>query len=90
MANVEKVKRKLWTFGMRVKDVSDVKTLGFDLIVNDMYHVKVVKLGDDYEWVEKNVIVAIVNKKEITYHVCKGGKCWVETSPLEAFPKVDN
>jgi hypothetical protein len=87
---VDKVKRKLWTFAYSVKDVSDIPGLEYDLLVDQKYQVKVLKAGADFERVPKRIVVAMVDGDEIRYHICRGGKCWEETSPLKAFPKVDD
>ena len=87
---VDKVKRKLWTFGYSVKDVSGANGLQYDLIVDSKYYIKVVKKAEDQESVPKWITVALVTGKKIRYLVCRSGKCWDESSPLKAFPKVDN
>lgn len=86
---VEIVKKKLWQFGYSVKEVTDIPGLGYDLLVNQKYQVKVLGPKDDMDSVTKRVTVATVDGDEIKYHVCRGGKCWEESSPLKAFPKVD-
>lgn len=86
---VEKVKKKLWSFGYSVKGVP-VPGLDYDLVVNGEYLVKVIEKGDDRESVPKKIIVAEVDGDEIKYHVCKRGVCREEISPLKAFPKVEN
>lgn len=88
MGPVERVKRKLWTFAFSVKDVSG-SALAFDLIVEGKYQVKVVEGNADIDSIPRSITVARVNGDEITYHRCSRGKCWEETSPLKAFPKVD-
>lgn len=86
---VEKVKRKLWQFGYSVKDVRDIPGLQYDLLVDQKHQVKVLEAPADTDSVAKKIAVAIVAGDEITYHVCKGGTCREETSPLKAFPKVE-
>jgi hypothetical protein len=85
---VDKVKRKLWSFGYACKDVSALPGLGYDLLVENEYQVKVV-LKDDRPTVPIKIVMAIVDGDEISYQVCKRGTCREESSPLKIFPKVD-
>lgn len=41
------VKRKLWSRGLRVKNVSHIKDIGYELLVNDKYRTRVVELEDE-------------------------------------------
>lgn len=86
---VEKVKRKLWQFGYSVKTVAQIPGVDYDLLVDGKYQVKVLEKGADLEAVPRKVIVAIVDGDEIAYQMCQRGKCWEESSPLKAFPKVE-
>lgn len=86
---IDKVKKKLWSYGYNCKDVSDIPGLDYDLIVNGEHQVKVVAKGADLDAVPNRIIVAQVDGDEIRYHLCKRGVCREESSPLKAFPKVD-
>ena len=86
---IDLVKRKLWTFGYSVKDVSNAG-LTFDLIVNDRMYCKVRILGER-KINPKNIVVANVDhKNEISYEIYRSNKWEREESPLKAFPKVKN
>lgn len=100
----EKVKRKLWTFGYRVKDVSEVKGLGCDLIVDEHYQLRVVekknlmaiaKGAENYS-LEKVFNELKKQKRNQVTAVVDGDEITYltskakETSPLKAFPKVDS
>ena len=89
MNEIEKVKRKLWTFGYSVKDVSASTALGFDLIVDGRHKVKVANKDTDLEAVPREIIVAQIMGDAIVYHKAFRGQQWTETSPLKAFPKVE-
>lgn len=82
---IEKVKRKLWSFGFSARGVQDIPGVKYDLLVAGKYPVKVLTKGEPMG--TGPMINAVVDGDSITYHVCKGGTCWVETSPLKAFPK---
>lgn len=88
---VDKVKRKLWTFGYSVKEVRGLPGVDYDLLVDSKYQVKVFasKRGN-IEAVPRGMVVAIVDGEEVKYNICKNGKCWEESSPLKVFPKVEN
>lgn len=88
MGKVETVKRKLWQNGYSVKDVSGMPGVGYDLLVDGKYQVRVVEQGEEYK-VATKVIVATCYPDRIEYYVCRGGKCMEETSITKAFPKVD-
>lgn len=86
---IDKVKRKLWTFGYSVQDVSNVPGIGFDLLVDHKYRVKIAKKGDALDsLIGGEVIIAVVGRT-IKYNICDKKKCWEEVSPLKAFPKVE-
>lgn len=87
---VEKVKRKLWSYGYSAKDVSDVPGLGYDLLVEGKYRVRVSSGKSNIENVVRGVVVAIVDGDEIRYNVCKNGKCWEESSPQSVFQRSKN
>lgn len=88
---VDKVKRKLWSYGYSAKDVSDVPGLGYDLLVEGRYGVRVSKGNrGNIEDVPRGVVVAIVDGDEIRYNLCKNGKCWEETSPQSVFQRSKN
>lgn len=82
---IEMVKKKVWSFGLSAKGVSDVPGLGYDILVEGKYQVKVVNKGDSTDAIGNKIIVAVVDGEEITYQVCKRGVCREETSPLRAF-----
>ncbi len=85
---IDKVKRKLWTFGYSVQEVSGVPGVDYDLLVDGRFQVKVALVGrGDIEAMPKRITIAIVDNDEIRYSVCQSGKCWEEVSPLKAFPK---
>lgn len=86
---IDKVKRKLWSFGYACKGAVGLPGLEYDLVVDNKHPVKIVSKGDDFQDVPKRIIVAEVDGDEIKYHICKGGVCREEDSPLKAFPKVD-
>ncbi len=86
---IDKVKRKIWSFGFACKGVSDIPGLDYDLIVEGKYPVKVIGKDDDLESVPKKIIAARVDGDEIKYHICSRGVCREETSPLKAFSTVD-
>jgi len=81
---IEKVKRKLWSFGFQARGVADIPGVKYDLLVANRYPVRVVAKGEPMG--TSAAVTAVVDGDSITYHVCKGGKCWQETSPLKAFP----
>lgn len=87
---IEQVKRKLWQFGYRAREVKNIPGIGYDLLVDDQYPV-IVARAEDRTVVLGNqrgrLVVALVDGERISYHICKRGKCWEETSPLKAFPK---
>jgi hypothetical protein len=84
---IEQVKRKLWQRGYSVKEVGDIPGLGYDLLVEGKYRVKVIASEADLESVPKTVICVIVRKSGIQYRVCKDGKCWMDASPLQVLPR---
>lgn len=86
---IDQVKKKLWSFGYSVKDVSGIPGLGYDLLVDNKHQVKVVLKENDFQDISKKVVVAAVSGDDIAYHVCSRGVCREEISPLKAFPKVD-
>lgn len=86
---IDKVKRKLWSFGFACKGVSDLPGLDYDLLVEGEHQVKVLTKEGNLESIPNRIIVAVVDGEEIRYHICKRGVCREETSPLKAFPKVD-
>lgn len=85
MNEIEKVKRKLWTFGLSVKDVSSANSLGFDLLVDEHYKVIVLRSDDDRKLKRNEVIAIIKSNGAIEYRTAKG----LELSPLKAFKKVE-
>lgn len=88
---IDKVKRKLWTFGYSVKEVRGVPGVDYDLLVDGKYKVKVFDGGKgNIEALPRSMVAVIVEGDEIKYNLCKAGRCWEETSPLKAFPKVEH
>lgn len=88
---VDKVKRKLWSFGYSAKEVRGLPGVDYDILVESKYQVKVFssKRGN-IEAVSRGMVVAIVDGDEVKFNICKGGKCWEENSPLNVFPKVED
>lgn len=81
---IERVKRKLWSFGYSVKDVTGVPGVNYQLLVAGKYPVRVVLKGEPMA--SGNTVTAVCDADSITYYVCKRGTCHEETSPLKAFP----
>lgn len=87
---IEKVKKKIWSFGYGCKDVTVVPSLGYDLLVTNKntgmeYQVKVVDKNGEFDSVNNKVILALVDGDEISFQICKRGSCREESSPLKAF-----
>lgn len=85
---IDKVKRKLWSFGYACKSVGDVPGLDYDLLVEGEYQVKVIGKDGDLDAIPNRIVVARVDEDDIKYHICKRGVCREESSPLKAFPKL--
>jgi len=87
--SIEQVKRKLWQFGFSVKEVKNIPGVAYDLLVEAKYPVKVIEGGlpSAEETQKGGLVLALVDGDKISYHICKRGKCWEESSPLKAFPK---
>lgn len=86
---IEKVKRKLWSFGYACKGVSKLPGLDYDLLVEGEHRVKVISKGDSRDSIPMTIVVAEVDGDDIKYHICKRGVCREESSPLKAFAKSD-
>lgn len=86
---IDQVKRKIWSFGFKCKDVSDISDLDYDLLVKnddgDEFQVRVARKSDPVENIGNKVILALVDGDSINYQICKRGSCREETSPLRAF-----
>lgn len=83
---IDKVKRKIWSYGYACKDVSNIPGLSYDLYVEEKYQVKVVsKKEPKLEGIPNEVIVAFVDGEKISFQICERGVCIEETSPLKAF-----
>lgn len=88
---IEQVKRKLWQFGYRAREVKNIPGIGYDLLVDDQYQVIVARASDRNVVLGNQrgrLVVALVDGEKISYHICKRGRCWEEASPLKAFPKL--
>lgn len=89
---IDKVKRKLWQFGFKAREVKNIPGVDYDLLVADQYPVKVIREEDRLAVLGNQrgtFIVAVVGGDSISYHICKRGRCWEETSPLKAFPVIN-
>lgn len=86
---IDRVKRKIWSFGYSCKDVSDIPGLDYHLLVKnesgDEFQVRVALKSDPVENIGNKVILAIVDGDNISYQICKRGSCREESSPLKAF-----
>jgi hypothetical protein len=85
---IEKVKRKIWSFGYACKSIPSAPGIKYDLIVENTFLLKVVNRQEDVLVNDNTISFALVDGDEIKYFISKGRNRWdLSDSPLKAFPK---
>jgi len=83
------VKQKLWRFGYKVKDVTELSQVGFDLLVEGKFEVMVMFGSKPTQmYTNSNVIAHVDGLKSVTFHwEDPKGKMVESKSPYKIFGK---